>query len=224
MPIALCRITLKMALDFQMTWVKKDNSLTVLRGNTWRFFNSVLGIVLVLCYWNRFNMYGLFSPLTGKAAPGICRYLGSWPSTLFVAKHMQTPGSLLIQLGWDPIFRVSFMLALEKEAAAHSSVLAWRIPWTEEAGRLQSVGSQRVGHGWVSGHRCWHDDGSVSRCASPGEFGVSSSACLWAWEVAGPSGGASHVSTFMPKYVLNETAFRECFREQWGITLWDGKA
>ena len=99
MPIALCRITLKMALDFQMTWVKKDNSLTVLRGNTWRFFNSVLGVVLVLCYWNRFNMYGLFSPLTGKAAPGICRYLGSWPSTLFVAKHMQTPGSLLIQLG-----------------------------------------------------------------------------------------------------------------------------
>ena len=28
-----------------------------------------------------------------------------------------------------------------------------------------------------------------------------------------------HVSTFIPKYVLNETAFRECFREQWGITL-----
>ena len=68
MPIALCRITLKMALDFQMTWVKKDNSLTVLRGNTWRFFNSVLEVVLVLCYWNRFNMYGLFSPLTGQSS------------------------------------------------------------------------------------------------------------------------------------------------------------
>ena len=35
-----------------------------------------------------------------------------------------------------------------KEMATHSSVLAWRIPWTEEAGRLQSMGSQRVGHGW----------------------------------------------------------------------------
>ena len=34
---------------------------------------------------------------------------------------------------------------LEKEMAAHSSVLAWRIPWTEEPGRLQSMGSQRVG-------------------------------------------------------------------------------
>ena len=35
---------------------------------------------------------------------------------------------------------------LEKEMATHSSILAWRIPWTEEPGRLQSVGSQTVGH------------------------------------------------------------------------------
>ena len=41
-------------------------------------------------------------------------------------------------LGWeDP---------LEKEMVTHSSILAWRIPWTEEPGRLQSTGSQRVGH------------------------------------------------------------------------------
>jgi len=35
---------------------------------------------------------------------------------------------------------------LEKEMATHSSVLAWRIPWTEKPGGLQSMGSQRVGH------------------------------------------------------------------------------
>ena len=35
---------------------------------------------------------------------------------------------------------------LEKEMATHSSVLAWRIPWTEEPGRLQSIGLQRVNH------------------------------------------------------------------------------
>ena len=35
---------------------------------------------------------------------------------------------------------------LEKEVAAHSSILAWRIPWMEEPGGLQSKGSQRVGH------------------------------------------------------------------------------
>ena len=41
-------------------------------------------------------------------------------------------------LGWeDP---------LEKEMAIHSSTIAWKIPWTKEPGRLQSVGSQRVGH------------------------------------------------------------------------------
>ena len=41
-------------------------------------------------------------------------------------------------LGWeDP---------LEKGKAIHSSILAWRIPWTEEPGRLQSIGSQRVKH------------------------------------------------------------------------------
>ena len=41
-------------------------------------------------------------------------------------------------LGWDD--------SLEKEMATHSSILAWKIPWTEEPGRLQSMGSQRVGH------------------------------------------------------------------------------
>ncbi len=35
---------------------------------------------------------------------------------------------------------------LEKEMATHSSILAWKIPWTEEPGGLQSTGSQRVGH------------------------------------------------------------------------------
>ena len=35
---------------------------------------------------------------------------------------------------------------LEKEMATHSSTLAWKIPWTEEPGRLQSMGSQRVRH------------------------------------------------------------------------------
>ena len=35
---------------------------------------------------------------------------------------------------------------LEKEMAIHSSTLAWKIPWTEEPDRLQSMGSQRVGH------------------------------------------------------------------------------
>ena len=38
--------------------------------------------------------------------------------------------------------------ALEEGMATHSSILAWRIPWTEDPGGLQSIGLQRVGHNW----------------------------------------------------------------------------
>ena len=41
-------------------------------------------------------------------------------------------------LGWED--------SLEKKMATHSSILAWRIPWIEEPGGLQSIGLQRVGH------------------------------------------------------------------------------
>jgi len=41
-------------------------------------------------------------------------------------------------LGWED--------SLEKEMASHSSIIAWRIPWTEEPGRIQSMGLQRVRH------------------------------------------------------------------------------
>ena len=43
-------------------------------------------------------------------------------------------------------------IPLEEEMATHSSILAWRIPWTEEHGRLQPMGSQRVRHDWVTEH------------------------------------------------------------------------
>jgi len=48
------------------------------------------------------------------------------------------PETQVQSLGWED--------ALEKEKAIHSSILAWYMPWMEGAGRLQSMGSQRVGH------------------------------------------------------------------------------
>ena len=56
-----------------------------------------------------------------------------------MVKHLSTTWETQVRaLGWkDP---------LEKEMATHSSTIAWKIPWTEEPGRLQSMGSQRVGH------------------------------------------------------------------------------
>ena len=60
---------------------------------------------------------------------------------------------------------------LEKEMATHSSTLAWRIPWREEPGRLQSMGSQRVGHDWVASFtsltyvkkRVWNSGRAISQ-------------------------------------------------------------
>ena len=59
-----------------------------------------------------------------------------------VAQIMKNPPALqetaVPSLGWEDL--------LEKEMANHSNTLAWRIPWTEEPGGLQSTGLQRVGH------------------------------------------------------------------------------
>ena len=45
---------------------------------------------------------------------------------------------------------LSLEVPLKEEMATHSTILAWRIPWTEKPGRLQSMGSQRVGHDWAT--------------------------------------------------------------------------
>ena len=65
--------------------------------------------------------------------------LNTLPVVAQTVKHLPTMRETQDQsLGWeDP---------LEKEMTTHSSILAWKIPWTEEPGRLQSMGSQRVGH------------------------------------------------------------------------------
>ena len=59
---------------------------------------------------------------------------------------------------------------LEEEMATHSSILAWRMPWTENPGRLQSLGPQRVGHGNPLQHSCLENalDGESWRTTAPG--------------------------------------------------------
>ena len=76
----------------------------------------------------------------GKAFASNAGNLGSIPSLVAqTVKRLSTMLEARVRsLGWeDP---------LEKEMAIHSSTIAWKIPWTEEPGRLQSMGSQRVGH------------------------------------------------------------------------------
>ena len=57
-------------------------------------------------------------------------------------KHMDTKGLTGCGTDWE----TEIDIYIEKAVAPHSSTLAWKIPWTEEPGRLQSMGSLRVGH------------------------------------------------------------------------------
>ena len=60
----------------------------------------------------------------------------------------ETQETQVQSLGWEG--------PLEKEMATHSSILAWKTPWTEEPGGLQSQGSQRVGHDLGTEHGIAH--------------------------------------------------------------------
>ena len=87
----------------------------------------------------------------------------SWPlkfEASLVAQMVKNPPAVwetwVWSLGWgDP---------LEKGMATHSSILAWRIPWTQEPGKVQSMGSQRVRHDWTTNtftfkfEKCWCGD------------------------------------------------------------------
>ena len=55
---------------------------------------------------------------------------------------------------------------LEKEMETHSSTLAWKIPWTEDPGRPQSMGLHRVGHYWVSSLSLCYNERWVQLCSS----------------------------------------------------------
>ena len=82
-------------------------------------------------------------------------YITSFPqstTTSLAAKTLKClstmPETRVWSLGWeDP---------LEKEMAIHSKTTAWKIPWTEEPGGLQSMGSQRVGHDWATSLSLWN--------------------------------------------------------------------
>ena len=85
--------------------------------------------------------------------PGLIPELGSSPGEAIGYPLSYSQASLVAQrVKRLPAMRETRVQSLgredplEKEMAAHSGTLAWRIPWTEKPGRLQSMGSQRVGH------------------------------------------------------------------------------
>jgi len=79
-----------------------------------------------------------------------------WCSAFFIdqlSHPYMTTGKTIALTTWTFVGKLSLlfsMLSRVKAMAPHSSILAWKIPWTEEPGRLQSMGSRRVGHDWVT--------------------------------------------------------------------------
>ena len=57
---------------------------------------------------------------------------------------------VIVSIFLNSIYMCYYTVLAEKAMAPHSSTLAWKIPWTEEPGRLQSMGSWRVGHDWTT--------------------------------------------------------------------------
>ena len=87
---------------------------------------------------------------TGSGNPGVC----CSPGVIIIRDPLYSHGASLVAQTVKrlPIMRDTQVRSLgredplEKETATHSSIHAWKIPWTEEPGRLQSMGSQRVRH------------------------------------------------------------------------------
>ena len=88
------------------------------------------------CLWNGiiFNLLWIFIP--------IAWFIIHWAS--LVAQMVKNLPAM-----WETqVWSLGQENPLEKGMDTHSSILAWRIPWTEESGELQSMGSQRVRHNW----------------------------------------------------------------------------
>ena len=131
-----------------------------------RFADSSLAPFLTPCWHSQEGWLGGDSVRTGF----IYIWLSYWPPLWLSAHHLPSlkPECLICRtslvaqmvkclsamqetrvwsLGWEN--------PLEKEMAAHSSILAWKIPWMVEPGMLPSTGLQRVGHNWAR-PPCWH--------------------------------------------------------------------
>ena len=96
-------------------------------------FSRVMGNFMVVACQNA-SFYHIQVKLQNNGPYARCA-----PLVAQLVKNLPAIQEMQVQsLGWeDP---------LKKEMATHSSILDWKIPWTEDPGRLQSMGSQRVGH------------------------------------------------------------------------------
>ena len=106
------------------------------------FSLSAIRVVSFMCLRLLIFLLAILIPACAPSSPGFLRMY----SASLVAQRLKCLPAMwatwVRSLGWkDP---------LKKEMATHSSILAWKIPWTEEPDGLQSMGLQRVRHDWVT--------------------------------------------------------------------------
>ena len=107
---------------------------------------QISGSILKIYFWPRYDIALTCSRIfniTGKRPSVVVKMMCCLQSRwAFFWDNVDKIGKTRSSLGWeDP---------LEKEMATHSSIHAWKIPWTEEPGGPQSMGLQRVGHDWAT--------------------------------------------------------------------------
>ena len=98
---------------------------------------------------------------------------------------------------------------LEKEMATHSSTLAWKISWIEESGRLQSMGSQRVGHDWATSLFIFHFH------ALEKEMATHSSVLAWRIPGTGEPGGLLSMGSHRVGHDWSDLAAAAWNLEKW---------
>ena len=155
--------------------------------------------------------------------PSIGRQILIHPTTREVLKHFKLQDHYHNS---KVLMSISISRSLAKEMATHSSSLAWRIPWTEKPGRLQSMGSQRVGHNWsnlacthaptMTGRYLWflpvkkswdllYDTGSCTQCS------VTTERDGTGWEVGGRfKREGTHVSLWLIPIDVRQKPTQHC--------------
>ena len=118
--------------SFPESWYFPMNRLFASGGQSIQASASASVLPMNIQGWFPLGLIGLISLLSKRLSS--------------LLQHHSSKASILHH---STFFGNGTQSSLEKEAATHSTILAWRIPWTEESGRLQSMGSQKVGHHWA---------------------------------------------------------------------------
>ena len=120
----------------------------------WAYYSEIIAAVVLVVSFSLLSpsaQLGFFFVLVSSfyfSVNSLCKTLCSFSGDCLLLQHAFLHGSSVHKCIFSGYiqFKIYYTLGSEKAMAPHSSTLAWEISWTEEPGRLQSMGSPRVGH------------------------------------------------------------------------------